>query len=127
MDVQWTTDNIEEQARVALGSELALAAELFPRVVNATYVQMMNSADPKSNGFSDSEYRKSVCAQLPTTVEETAPFFVRQVWNRKWNFETSEANIRALASEYTKLMKSAGHQVSTEELVEACRSAFSGQ
>jgi hypothetical protein len=125
MDVHWTTENIEEQARAELGEELADAAELFPRVVFSTYVQLMNGSIGDAPVYSTAEFRRRVCQTLPSTLAEVLPFFVRNVWNRKWNLEVNESGILLLAEQYTRLLKKAGHSVSSEEIVKECKTSFS--
>ncbi|NBO38801.1 hypothetical protein EBU99_09480 [bacterium] len=124
MDVQWTVEDIETNARTALGAELSVVAVLFPRVVNAIYSQMMNGDLLNSNQFSASEFRQVVLKELPTSCDEVLPFFVRTVWNKNWTPQTHELQIRELASQYVKVVELAGGSVSLSELMTACQSSF---
>jgi hypothetical protein len=125
MDVQWTSENIEEQANAELGTDLADAAVLFPRVVYSTYVQLMNGNFEETPIYSTEEFRRRVCQSLPSSVPEVLPFFVRTVWNRKWTYESHQSDILNLANQYVRLLSNAGHSLSSDEIVRECRSAFS--
>ncbi|MFZ9521530.1 MAG: hypothetical protein ACO3A4_13730 [Silvanigrellaceae bacterium] len=124
MNLDWTTDDTEARAREALGTELAAAADLFPRLVTATYVQMTNSPGPGQTGFDRAEFKKSISHNLPKTVEETLPFFVRMVWNRKLNFLSDGCEIENLASAFSKLLNTNGGSVPVEELVSGCKASL---
>lgn len=125
MNVQWTTENVEEKARAELGDELAAAAQLFPRVVYATYVQMMNGEGSESAPYTTSDYRKRICLNLPTSLPEVLPFFVRHVWNQKWTFEHNRDQILRLAWDYTELLAKAGTQIDASALADECKNSFS--
>lgn len=126
MDVQWTTENIEGKARIALGAELNAAADLFPRVVVATYVQMSNEGGSQGAEINSQMFRQRVRDTLPSNVAEVLPFFVRAVWNQKWTFQHNRRDIEQLASRYVNLLAAAGKSISTKELIRACADSFSG-
>lgn len=125
MDVLWTSDNVEEHCRNLLGADLSPAVELFPRVVSATYIQMMNGEDGQNTAFDVEEYRAAVRRSLPSSLPEVLPFFVRSVWNRKWNFADNSGDIHALAEVFVGLLNSnSGTRLSAQELVSECQSSF---
>jgi hypothetical protein len=125
MESQWTTENIEEQAIAALGEDLATAAILFPRVVFSVYVGLSNADGEDPVAFTPKEFRRQVCKSLPSTVAEVLPFFVRNVWNRKWTFESNGQEIRNLAEQYAYLLEKAGYKPpDVNEMMQECRSSF---
>ncbi|MEY3901184.1 MAG: hypothetical protein RL189_490 [Pseudomonadota bacterium] len=125
MDVLWTSDNVEEYCRTLLGTELAPAADLFPRVVSATYIRMMNDDEGQNTAFDVEEFRAAVRRSLPASLPEVLPFFVRSVWNRKWNFANNAGDILSLAGEFVGLLNSnSGTSLSAQELVSECQSSF---
>jgi hypothetical protein len=124
MNLDWTNDDSEALAREELGPKLVAAADLFPRLVVATYVQMTSPKLPDGTVFNRDEYQKAIINNMPKNIEETLPFFVRTVWNRKFNFRTDTCEIEKLADEFSSLISECGGRVSTEELVDGCRASF---
>jgi hypothetical protein len=124
MDVFWTQENIDEKSRAELGTELAVVADLFPRVVQAIYVQMHNGDLKQASVFTREEFKFRVLGELPTSCEEVLPFFVRAVWNRKWHPHTHENDIALLAESFARVVELAGGQVTQQELLEECKKSF---
>ncbi|MEN9528811.1 MAG: hypothetical protein RI932_684 [Pseudomonadota bacterium] len=124
MDTFWTLENIEEKSRAELGAEFAVVADLFPRVVQAIYVQMHNGDLQQDTVFTAAEYKTRVLAELPTSCTEVLPFFVRMVWNRKWHPQTHTNEVRGLAQDFVRVVELAGGKTSTEELMSECLKSF---
>lgn len=125
MDAHWTLDNVEEQSRNSLGAELACVADLFPRVVNAIYVQMTNGDLQDAQVFTTQEFKRRVLAELPKNCEEVLPFFVRTAWNKRWHPSTHASDIQNLAAAYAEVVEKAGGHVTVQELITACEQSFS--
>ncbi|NBW83204.1 hypothetical protein EBR21_15760 [bacterium] len=87
-------------------------------------MQMANPASPDAPTFNRADYQEAITNQIPKTIEETLPFFVRMVWNRKFNFETNTYEIEELAREFSRVVSECGGRVDTEELVAGCRSSL---
>ncbi|MBM3383386.1 MAG: hypothetical protein FJY29_13265 [Betaproteobacteria bacterium] len=124
MDTFWTLENIEEKARAELGAELSVVADLFPRVVQAIYVQMHNGDLQQASMFTTTEYKSRVLAELPKSCAEVLPFFVRMVWNRKWHPQTHAHEVTQLAGTFAHVVELAGGKTSTQELMDECLKAF---
>ena len=124
MDAFWTQENIEEKSRAELGADLTNVADLFPRVVSATYVQMTSGDLQVASSFTREEFRRRVLAELPTSCAEVLPFFVRTVWNRKWHPSTHGTEVTTLALAYVDVVTRAGGQLTAEELLKECAASF---
>lgn len=120
----WMMDDNDTRVRLALGPELAVVADLFPRVANAIYIQMTSTSQGGATRWDENEFRKQVLKELPTTCEEVVPFFVRTVWNRKWTPTTHDQHIQALAVQFVQIVTLAGGRVTPAELVAACARSF---
>lgn len=125
MDTFWALENIEEQSRTALGVELSVVADLFPRVVQAIYVQMQNGDLKQASVFTTAEYKSRVLSELPKSSDEVLPFFVRTVWNRKWHPQTHVVEVEQLAQEFVRVVELAGGEISIQDLIEKCGQSFS--
>ncbi|MEY4065490.1 MAG: hypothetical protein RIR26_1698 [Pseudomonadota bacterium] len=124
MKTDWAEDDVHALARLALGSDSAVIADLFPRVVNAIYLQEVSNSQANSDQAWSVGYRQLVLKELPTTCEEVLPFFVRMVWNKSWTPATHPEQVRELASRFVQVVQLAGGSLTLEELMTACESAF---
>lgn len=124
MNSHWTLENVEDNARTELGPDLAIVADLFPRAVNAIYIQMTSEEYKSQSNFNRDEYRRRVLSELPKNCEEVLPFFVRSVWNKRWDPVTHATEIEKLANDFAKVVGHAGGSVSVEELIEECKKSL---
>ena len=113
-----TSEISPDEVAARLGEEWRRVQRFFPRLVKALLATA--TARPAELNESFAQCRKTVAAQLPSTLEQAAPYLVRYLWSQKSTAQSPEF-LQTLADYRACIVLSNGSDVdwTTEQLREA--------